>query len=120
MESKRFTRLRLDLKKEMEVPADPSKFQSATGGQLSTKYIEDVSFAWAVVKHLTSNAIFVVKNGVSLGFGIGQTSRIASVEHALKQAGEAARDAIMASDAFFPATDNIERAAEAGIAVIIQ
>ncbi len=57
---------------------------------------------------------------MSLGFGIGQTSRIASVEIALEQAGQKASGAVMASDAFFPATDNIERAAEAGIALIVQ
>ncbi len=108
------------LEKEIETPVEVSQFQSATGGELPAQHTEDIAFAWAVVKHLTSNAIFVVKNGVSLGFGIGQTSRIASVDHALKQAGEAARGAVLASDAFFPATDNIESAAKAGISVIVQ
>ena len=73
-----------------------------------------------MVKHLTSNAIFIVKDGISLGFGIGQTSRIASVEIALEQAGKSAIGAIMSSDAFFPATDSIEKAAQAGITLIIQ
>jgi len=108
------------LEKEMEAPVDPTKFQNVTGGSPPAEHIEDLAFAWSVVKHLTSNAIFIVKNGVSLGFGIGQTSRIASVEIALEQAGKNAAGAIMASDAFFPATDSIERAAQAGIAVIIQ
>ncbi len=108
------------LEKEMEAPVDPSKFQSVTGGSILPKDIQDVALAWAVVKHLTSNAIFVVKDGVSLGFGIGQTSRIASVNLALEQAGKNAAGAIMASDAFFPATDSIERAAQAGITTIVQ
>jgi phosphoribosylaminoimidazolecarboxamide formyltransferase / IMP cyclohydrolase len=108
------------LEKEMEAPVDPAQFQNVTSGPLPTQDIEDIAFAWAVVKHLTSNAIFIVKNGVSLGFGIGQTSRIASVNIALEQAGKNAAGAIMASDAFFPATDSIERASQAGIAVIIQ
>ncbi len=108
------------LEKETEPPVEFSQFQSVSGGSLPPDHMEDVCFAWAVVKQLTSNAIFIVKNGVSLGFGIGQTSRIASVELALKQAGIAARGAVMASDAFFPATDNIEKAGQAGIAVIVQ
>jgi phosphoribosylaminoimidazolecarboxamide formyltransferase/IMP cyclohydrolase len=82
--------------------------------------LADVGFTWSIVKHLTSNAIFVAKNGCSLGFGIGQTSRVASVEIALKQAGDSAKGAVLASDAFFPATDNIELAAAAVIGVIVQ
>jgi phosphoribosylaminoimidazolecarboxamide formyltransferase/IMP cyclohydrolase len=87
---------------------------------LDSQTSADIAFAWAVVKHLTSNAIFVAKDGCSLGFGIGQTSRIASVEIALNQAGKKAKGAVLASDAFFPAVDNIETAAKAGISVIIQ
>lgn len=82
--------------------------------------LKDVRFAWDVVKHLTSNAIFLAKDGQSLGFGIGQTSRIASVNIALEQAGDKAKGSVLASDAFFPATDNIEAAAKAGIKVIVQ
>lgn len=80
----------------------------------------DLGFGWAIVKHLTSNAIVVVKDGQTVGFGIGQTSRIASMEIALQQAGDKARGAVLASDGFFPATDNIEAAASAGISVIVQ
>ncbi len=81
---------------------------------------DDVEFAWSVVKHLTSNAIIVVKKSMSLGFGIGQTSRIRSMQLALAQAGSSAGGAVLASDGFFPAVDNIEAAAEAGIKVIVQ
>jgi phosphoribosylaminoimidazolecarboxamide formyltransferase/IMP cyclohydrolase len=77
-------------------------------------------FAWCIVKHLTSNAIVVVKNGQTLGMGIGQTSRIASTKLALAQAGGQAHGAVLASDGFFPAVDNIEEASDAGISVIVQ
>ncbi|OPZ86549.1 MAG: Bifunctional purine biosynthesis protein PurH [bacterium ADurb.Bin425] len=73
-----------------------------------------------MVKHLTSNAIVVVKDGNAVGFGIGQTSRVASVKLALAQAGEAAKGAILASDAFFPNVDSIEEASAFGIKVIVQ
>lgn len=82
--------------------------------------LADVAFAWGVVKHLTSNAICIVKNGRTIGYGIGQTSRIASMEIALRQASQEAQGAVLASDGFFPATDNIEAAAKAGICVIVQ
>ena len=107
----------------LEKAEDPSvtvdKFECVSGNK-SDVNLKDVQFAWDVVKHLTSNAIFVAKDGQSLGFGIGQTSRIASVDIALEQAGDAAKGAVLASDAFFPATDNIESAAKAGIKVIVQ
>jgi phosphoribosylaminoimidazolecarboxamide formyltransferase/IMP cyclohydrolase len=108
------------IEKDVEPPVQLAQFQCVSGESLGGEHIVDAAFSWAVVKHLTSNAIFIAKDGKSLGFGIGQTSRIASVRIALNQAGEAARGAVMASDAFFPAIDNIEAAAKAGIEVIIQ
>jgi phosphoribosylaminoimidazolecarboxamide formyltransferase/IMP cyclohydrolase len=107
------------LEKDAEPPVQLAQFQCVTG-TLAKEHIGDASFAWSVVKHLTSNAIFIAKDERSLGFGIGQTSRIASVKIALEQAGKEAQGAVMASDAFFPATDNIEAAAAAGISVIVQ
>ncbi len=108
------------IEKDVEPPVQLAQFQCVSGGRLQNEHIVDAAFAWAVVKHLTSNAIFIAKDGQSLGFGIGQTSRIASVNIALDQAGGKAKGAIMASDAFFPATDNIDAAAKAGISVIVQ
>jgi len=101
-------------------PAPPVDNFDCVSGEFPKDLKDDIKFAWGVVKHLTSNAIFIAKDGCSLGFGIGQTSRIASVKIALEQAGEKARGAILASDAFFPATDNIDEAARAGIKVIVQ
>lgn len=103
-----------------EAPAVNADQFECVSGEKNDALIGDIRFAWSVVRHLTSNAIFIAKDGQSLGFGIGQTSRIASVNIALAQAGEAARGAVLASDAFFPATDNIEAAAKAGISVIVQ
>lgn len=108
------------LEKDVEPPVQLAQFQRVGGGSLEGQYIADASFAWAIVKHLTSNAIFVAKNQRSLGFGIGQTSRIASVKLALEQAGQEAQGAVLASDAFFPASDSIEAAQAAGISVIVQ
>ncbi|HEY9791090.1 MAG TPA: bifunctional phosphoribosylaminoimidazolecarboxamide formyltransferase/IMP cyclohydrolase [Candidatus Obscuribacterales bacterium] len=108
------------VEQDMEPWVGVDKFKCVTEEQLDASYIKDVEFAWSVQKHLTSNAIFVARNGLSLGFGIGQTNRVASVRLAVEQAGERAKGAVLASDAFFPATDNIETAAKAGIKVIVQ
>lgn len=108
------------VERELEPRVMVDRFNAVTEAQLDPKLKDDVQFAWNVVRHLTSNAIFIAKNGCSLGFGIGQTNRVQSVRIALQQAGAQAKGAVLASDAFFPATDNIEAAAAAGIKVILQ
>lgn len=73
-----------------------------------------------MVKHVKSNAIVVSKEKQTLGIGAGQMNRVNSVKIALEQAGEKAKGAYLASDAFFPFPDSIEIAAKYGIKAIIQ
>jgi phosphoribosylaminoimidazolecarboxamide formyltransferase / IMP cyclohydrolase len=73
-----------------------------------------------VCKHVRSNAIVLVRDGVTVGIGGGQTSRVEAVRQAISRAGEAAKGAVLASDAFFPFRDSIDAAAAAGVAAIIQ
>lgn len=82
--------------------------------------INDLLFAWKIAKHVSSNAIVIAKNSQTVGIGCGQTSRIAAMEIALKQACDEAKDAVIASDGFFPAIDNIHAAAQSRISAIIQ
>lgn len=77
-------------------------------------------FAWSVLKHVKSNAILLAKNGVTVGIGAGQMSRVDAVDLALKKAASAVNGAILASDAFFPFRDSIDRIAGTGIRAIIQ
>lgn len=86
----------------------------------SKKQLDDLLFAWKIVKHVTSNAIVVAKNGQTIGIGCGQTSRIGAMEIALRQASEDISGAVVASDAFFPSIDNIQAAAQYHISAIIQ
>lgn len=95
-------------------------FTIATSCKPNDKNIEDIVFAWKVAKHVSSNAIVVAKDLKTLGIGVGQTSRIASMEIALQQACEETKDAVVASDGFFPAVDNIHAAAHARIGAIVQ
>jgi phosphoribosylaminoimidazolecarboxamide formyltransferase/IMP cyclohydrolase len=80
----------------------------------------DLRFAWNVVRHVKSNAIVLCRERTLLGAGAGQMSRVDSVEIAIKKAGDRAPGAVLASDAFFPFPDSIERAAAAGVAAVIQ
>ncbi len=81
---------------------------------------EDLKLAWQVVKHVKSNAILLVKEDRTIGVGAGQMNRVGAAEIAIKQAGDKAKGAVMASDAFFPMDDTVEAAAKAGITAIIQ
>ncbi len=81
---------------------------------------EALKFGWKVVKHVKSNAIVVNDHQMTLGIGAGQMNRVGSAKIALEQAGEKAKGAALASDAFFPMDDTIEVAAIAGITAIIQ
>lgn len=87
---------------------------------VSQAQLNDLLFAFSMVKHVKSNAIVIAKNGQTIGVGAGQMSRVEAVELALKKAGADAKGAVMASDAFFPFKDSVELAAKHGIAAIIQ
>ena len=79
-----------------------------------------LKLAWKVVKHVKSNAIVVAGSDMTLGVGAGQMNRVGAAKIALEQAGERAKGAVLASDAFFPMSDTVEEAARAGITAIIQ
>ncbi len=97
-----------------------SDLENAAKEVPSDQQITDLLTAWKLVKIVKSNAIVVVKDGVMIGKGGGQTSRVEAMNIALDQAGEKAKGAVIGSDAFFPFPDSIELAGEAGISAIIQ
>ncbi len=97
-----------------------SELQVVTKRPPTEKEIKDLLFGWMVVKHTKSNAIVLAKDGATVGVGMGQTSRVDSGFMAVKRAGERAKGAVMASDAFFPMADGVEVATEAGVTAIIQ
>ncbi|MDG4811956.1 bifunctional phosphoribosylaminoimidazolecarboxamide formyltransferase/IMP cyclohydrolase [Hydrogenovibrio sp. 3SP14C1] len=88
----------------------------------SEKEMADLQFAWKVAKYVKSNAIVYVKDGMTIGVGAGQMSRVYSAKIAgIKAADEGLEvpGSVMASDAFFPFRDGIDAAAEAGITAVI-
>ena len=85
--------------------------------------MNDLIFSWKVVRHVKSNAIVYAKGGKTLGIGSGQTSRVDSSEIAVakaKKEGLSLQGSAIASDAFFPFSDGIEAAADAGATAVIQ
>ena len=81
--------------------------------------LRDCYFGMQVVKHVKSNAIVLVKDNVTVGIGPGQVNRITALEIAIRMAGEKARGAVLASDAFFPFDDCVRTAGAAGIAATV-
>jgi len=80
----------------------------------------DLRFAWTVCRHVRSNAIVFARDRQVVGVGAGQPNRVESVRIAGRVAGERARGACMASEAFFPFADGVEAAAAAGITAVMQ
>jgi len=103
-----------------ESVADESNFKVVTERKPTLEELTDLIFAWRCVRHVTSNAIVLAKHLATIGVGPGQLSRVVAVEVAVRKAGENARLAVMASDAYFPFPDGIEVAARAGVTAIIQ
>ncbi len=100
-------------------PIEPAGWQVVSERPPTEQELEDLRFAWRVVRHVRSNAITVARAGQSLGIGAGQTNRVGSAQLALAAAGDLARGAVLASDGFFPFDDTVRLAAAHGITAVI-
>ena len=101
-------------------PDDFDSWTVATENAPDDALVAELRFAWQVVRHVKSNAIVLTKDQSLVGSGAGQTSRVDSVEIAIRKAADRAAGSVLASDAFFPFPDSIHAAAAAGITAIIQ
>jgi phosphoribosylaminoimidazolecarboxamide formyltransferase / IMP cyclohydrolase len=91
-----------------------------TKAQPSEQEWTDLRFAWTVAKHARSNNVVLTRGGVTVGLGAGAVSRIWAAERAVQNAGDRARGAVMASEAFFPFDDVVRLAASVGVKSVIQ
>ncbi|MEO5616592.1 MAG: bifunctional phosphoribosylaminoimidazolecarboxamide formyltransferase/IMP cyclohydrolase [Candidatus Eisenbacteria bacterium] len=108
---------------QMDRPDTPMGWRVASRRAPAESEWAGLRFAWPVCASARSNAIALARGDALIGLGSGQTSRVDAVEVALmkaKRAGHDVRGAVLASDGFFPFPDSVTRAAEAGIAAIIQ
>jgi phosphoribosylaminoimidazolecarboxamide formyltransferase/IMP cyclohydrolase len=108
------------LVQEDSLPPFPDQQKGQWIGTPRADLWNDLVLAWKIAALSKSNAVAIVKNREATGIGMGFCSRVFAVDFAVRQAGEKAKGAVLASDAFFPFSDGIEVAAESGIQAIIQ
>ncbi|MEG1501868.1 MAG: bifunctional phosphoribosylaminoimidazolecarboxamide formyltransferase/IMP cyclohydrolase [Synergistaceae bacterium] len=108
------------LVQEDKLPSLPEIEKGKWVGNPRNDKWDDLIFAWKTAAITKSNSIVLVKDGAAVGIGGGFTNRIDAARYAMNLAGDKAKGAVLASDAFFPFPDTIELAAEHGIEVVIQ
>lgn len=112
------------------MPQTYKQWKVVTQKKPTAQQLKEMDFAFRVAKHVKSNAIVFVKNGMTVGVGAGQMNRVGSakiaIDHALEMA-DAAKEttsrvdgSVMASDAFLPFTDTLDIAAAAGAVAVVQ
>lgn len=99
---------------------DEAEWQVVTRRAPTDPEMQALRFAWRAVAHVKSNGILLARGEAALGIGGGLPSRVDAVRLAVAKAGERARGAVMASDAFFPFPDGVEVAARAGVTAVVQ
>ncbi len=99
---------------------DSSEWQNVTARKPTDEERADLEFAWRACKYVRSNAIVLAKGRAIVGMGAGQPNRVNSVKLAAQAAGERAAGAVLASDAFFPFPDGVEKAAAADVTAVVQ
>ena len=99
---------------------DPSTWTLASGAAASPEVLRDLDFAWRAIRSVKSNAILLASNGATVGVGMGQVNRVDSSRLAVARAGDRAKSAVAASDAFFPFPDGLEVLIEAGVRAVVE
>ena len=102
------------------ITPDRDSWQVVTEKAPTTAELDDLEFAWRVVRHVKSNAIILARDSGTVGIGAGQLNRIVAARIAIEQAGDKARGAVLASDAFMPFPDVVNAAAAASVSCVIQ
>lgn len=101
-------------------PFDVLQWKHVAGPEPSSAMLRDLRLAMIAVKHLKSNAVCLVKDAMLVGAGAGQMDRLASCRIAVEKAGQRAKGAAAASDAFFPFRDGPDILIAAGAKAIVQ
>jgi phosphoribosylaminoimidazolecarboxamide formyltransferase / IMP cyclohydrolase len=103
-----------------EIVVPSSEWRCVTKVTPSAQQLEDMIVAWRVCARTTSNAIVIARDGVAVGIGAGQQSRVVAAGIAVVKAGEFARGGSAASDAFFPFADGLTALTDAGVTAVVQ
>ncbi|MDX1970740.1 MAG: bifunctional phosphoribosylaminoimidazolecarboxamide formyltransferase/IMP cyclohydrolase [Planctomycetaceae bacterium] len=109
------------LVQERDEDEDPrAAWQVVTARHPTPQEYADLEFGWLVCKHVKSNAILFAKNGMLVGVGAGQMSRLDSAYIACHKSGDRSPGSVCASDAFFPFRDGIDQIHQSGVTAVIQ
>jgi phosphoribosylaminoimidazolecarboxamide formyltransferase / IMP cyclohydrolase len=98
----------------------PSAWRLVSGDPADEATLADLAFAWRACRSVKSNAILLAADGASVGVGMGQVNRVDSCRLAVSRAGDRARGAVAASDAFFPFADGLELLVDGGVRAVVQ
>jgi phosphoribosylaminoimidazolecarboxamide formyltransferase / IMP cyclohydrolase len=98
---------------------NPANWTLATGEPADPQTLSELVFAWRACRAVKSNAIVVVKDGATVGVGMGQVNRVDAAGLAVQRAGDRVVGAVAASDAFFPFPDGLETLTNAGVKAIV-
>jgi phosphoribosylaminoimidazolecarboxamide formyltransferase/IMP cyclohydrolase len=99
---------------------DPATWAEQTGLAVDPDVLADLAFAWRACRSVKSNAILLAADGAAVGVGMGQVNRVDAARLAVARAGDRAKGAVAASDAFFPFADGFEVLAEAGVRAVVE
>jgi len=99
---------------------DSSRWNVVSERKPTERELANMEYAWAAARLVKSNAIVLAADRAVLGVGAGQPNRLESVDIAVRKAGSRAKGAALASDAFFPFADGLERAIDAGVTAVVQ
>jgi len=100
--------------------AAASDWKLAAGDAADAETLAELEFAWRACRAVKSNGIILTANGASVGVGMGQVNRVDSCRLAVSRAGERAKGAVAASDAFFPFADGLQVLLDAGVRAVVQ
>jgi phosphoribosylaminoimidazolecarboxamide formyltransferase/IMP cyclohydrolase len=104
----------------VDAPGDnPANWVLATGEPADSATLTELVFAWRACRAVKSNAIVVVKDGATVGVGMGQVNRVDAARLAVERGGDRVSGAVAASDAFFPFPDGLEVLTAAGVRAIV-
>lgn len=100
--------------------ADASSWSLVAGDAADAETLAELEFSWRACRAVKSNGILLARDGASVGVGMGQVNRVDSCRLAVQRAGERARGAVAASDAFFPFADGLQVLIDAGVRAVVQ
>jgi phosphoribosylaminoimidazolecarboxamide formyltransferase/IMP cyclohydrolase len=105
---------------DLDTATEPAEWNVVTRAKPTAEQTASLKFAWQAVKYVKSNAILIAQGTKAVGIGGGVTSRVDATWLAVRKSEGRGKGGVLASDAFFPKSDAVQVAAEAGIAAIIQ